>query len=135
MKAILQRVAYIGDDKYLHTTEDSIMDTIDDQDNTQSDDKLDAQRDIIRQSLNEIANDVGMMLRDVALTFPVYITVGRSGNSLATIATPLDPSDDDWERASAIVRQMIGGGKLRSRKLVCAVANSRPMSAAEMTMG
>ena len=34
-----------------------------------------AQRDIIRQSLNEIANDLSMEMRDAALDFPVYMTV------------------------------------------------------------
>ena len=38
-----------------------------------------AQRDLIRQSLNEIANDLSMEMRDAALDFPVYMTVPRSG--------------------------------------------------------
>ena len=33
-------------------------------------------------------------MRDVGLTFPLYITVRNSGDALVTIATPLDPSDD-----------------------------------------
>jgi hypothetical protein len=45
---------------------------------------------IIRQSLNEIANDIGMAMRDVGLTFPFYITVRNSGDSLVAIATSLD---------------------------------------------
>ena len=65
-----------------------------------TDDKLDTQRDIIRQSINEIANDIGMAMRDVGLTFPLYITVRNSGDALVTIATPLDPSDADWQQAS-----------------------------------
>ena len=63
------------------------------------DDTLDAQRDIIRHSINEIANDIGMAMRDVGLTFPVYITVRNSGDALVTIATPLDPSDEHWQQA------------------------------------
>ena len=69
------------------------MDTLDDQDRMQIDDHLYSQRETIRQSLDAIGNDIGMAMRDVGQTFPVYITVGTSGNSLATIATPLDPSD------------------------------------------
>src|SRR6266498_1487677 len=88
--------------------EDTIMDTIDDQDDTLFDDRLYSQRETIRQSLHEIANDIGMAMRDVGLTFPIYITVRDAGNSLATIATPLDPTDDDWQRASKIVCQIIG---------------------------
>ena len=82
------------------------MDTID-QDDTLFDDCLESERDMIRRSLNQIASDVSMMLRDVGLTFPVFLTVPSSGNSLATIATPIDPSDEDWTRASAIVCQII----------------------------
>jgi hypothetical protein len=79
---------------------DGMLDTLDNQDDTPLDDRLDAQRDIIRQALNEITNDVGMMLRDVGLTFPVYITVRNSKNSLATIAAPVDPSDTEWSSVS-----------------------------------
>ena len=45
---------------------------------SQQDEAIDhryAQRDIIRQSLNEIANDLSMEMRDAALDFPVYMTV------------------------------------------------------------
>ena len=56
-----------------------------------SDDKLDAQRDIIRQSLDAIVNDIGMAMRDVGLTFPLYITVRNSGDALVTIATSARP--------------------------------------------
>jgi len=115
------------------------MDTFHDQDDTQLDDRLDAQRKIIRASLNEIANEVGMIMRDEGLGFPVYITARNSGDSLATIATTLDPTDAEWSRASAIVCEVIekriGGGKLRGRELPCAVANAAPMSAAEVTAG
>ena len=105
--------------------------------NTTSQLDLDAQREIIRSNLTEIANDIGMAMRDVGLRFPVLFTVRDNGDSLATIATPVDPSVDDRERAVAIVRQIIekkiGGSKLRSRELVCVVANAAPMSVAELT--
>ena len=80
-----------------------------------------------------------MAMRDAGLHFPVFMTVRDSGDSLATIATPIDPSDMDWSRASEIVcqiiRQKIGGGRLRSRELLCAVANAAPISAAEVAPG
>ena len=79
---------------------------------------LDAQRSIIRESLDEIVNDIGMAMRDAGLHFPVFMTIRDSGDSPATIATPLDPSGDDWERASVIVCEIMGkkngGSKLRS---------------------
>ena len=55
------------------------MNTIEHEDDLSTDDTLDAQRDIIRQSLNEIVSDIGMAMRDVGLTFPLYITVRNSG--------------------------------------------------------
>ena len=101
------------------------------------DDKLDAQRDIIRQSINEIANDIGMAMRDVGLTFPVYITVRNSGDALVTIATPLDPSDADWQRASAIIcrtlEERVGCDRLRGRELACAIVNAGSINAADVT--
>ena len=71
------------------------------------DGKLYAQRDIIQRSLDEIAADVGVALRDAGLTCPVFLTVPNSGNSLATVATPIDPPDEDWSRVIAIVCQIL----------------------------
>ena len=121
-------------DKYLHILEDPIMD-----ETSQQSEEIDhryAQRDLIRQSLNEIANDLSMEMRDAALDFPVYMTVPHSGNSLATIATPLDPSDEDWEKVTAIVcrilQKRIGGGRLRGTELTCVIAPGS-MAAADVT--
>ena len=104
---------------------------------TESDDRLDAQRDIIRQSLDAIANDIGMAMRDVGLTFPVYMTVRNSGDALVTIATTLDPSDADWQQASEIVcRHYRREGRLRSvarAELPCAIANAGVINAADVT--
>jgi hypothetical protein len=100
-------------------------------------DRLDTLRENTRKSLNEMTNDIGMALRDAGLMFPIFITVPTSGVALATIATPLDPSDQDWENVRAIVNGIIekklGCGKLRSRELTCAVANAAPMTAADVT--
>jgi hypothetical protein len=94
-------------DKYPHNKEDTIMDTIDDQNDGRFDVGIDAQREMIRHSLGAIANDIGMALRDVGLRFPVYLTVPNSGDALTTFATPLDPSDDDWAAASGIVTRIV----------------------------
>ena len=114
------------------------MDTPNDFDTASPDPGLDAQREMIRKSLTEIANDIGMVLRDEGLNFPVFMTVRDNGDSMATIATPLDPSDADWSRAAAIVckimEKKIGGGKLTSRELACAIAIGS-MSAAEVGPG
>ena len=105
---------------------------------TGSDMRLDAQRDIIRQSLDAITNDIGMAMRDVGLTFPVYITVRNSGDALVTIATPVDPSDEEWQQASAIVcrtlEARVGCDRLRGRELACAIANAGAINAADVTV-
>ena len=95
----------------------------------------DEQREIIRQSLDEIAAEVATSLRDAHLDFPVFLTVPNSGNSLATMASPLDPSDSEWSHASAIVcriiGQRLGDARLHGRPLHCAVANAT-MGAADV---
>ena len=87
-----------------------------------------AQREIIRTSLNEIAAEVAVALRDAHLDFPVFLTVPNSGDSLATMACPIDPSDEDWSHASAIVcriiGQRLGGARLCGTPMHCAVANA-----------
>ena len=112
------------------------MNTIEHEDDPSTDDALDAQRDFIRQSLDAITNDIGMAMRDAGLTFPLYITV-RNGDALVTIATPLDPSDADWQQASAIVcrtlEERIGCNRLRGRELACAIANAGAINAADVT--
>ena len=88
----------------------------------------DAQREIIRLALEDIVSEIGISLRDAHLDFPIYLTVPNSGDSLATMACPLDPSDGDWSHASAIVcriiGQRLGDVRLRGRSLYCAVANA-----------
>lgn len=99
--------------------------------------RLDSQRDNLRGSLSEITNDIGTAMREAGLTFPIYITVTNSGDALAMVATPLDPLNQEWQQAAAIVNgiieKTIGCGKLRSRELTCAVANTAPMAVAEVT--
>jgi hypothetical protein len=96
----------------------------------------DAQREVIRLALDEIAAEVGKSLREAHLDFPVFLTVPNSGESLATMACPVDPSDTDWSHASAIVcriiGQRLGDARLRGKPMHCAVANAT-MGAAEVT--
>ena len=77
----------------------------------ETDDTLDAQRDIIRQSLDAITNDIGMAMRDVGLTFPLYITVRNSGDALVTIATPLDRETLGEKRTAASKSRNRSSGK------------------------
>jgi hypothetical protein len=112
-------------------------DTTDDQDDERFDNDIESQREAIRGSLDEIAIDIGMVMRDEGLHFPVCITVRVTETRLRRSRRTVDPSNDDWSRASAIVYQIIekkiGGGRLRSRELACAVANAAPINAAEVT--
>ena len=92
-------------------------------------------RAVIRQALDEIAIDIGVALRDAHLDFPVYLTVPHSGESLATLACPVDPSDEEWSKATAIVclvvSERLGDVRLCGRPLPCAVANAT-MGAADI---
>ena len=123
-------------DKYLHNKEDTSWTKPTSR--PDFDDRLDIQRDIIRQSLDEIANDIGVAMRDVGLTFPVYMTVRNSGDALVTIATTLDPSDADWQQASEIVcriiEEKVGCGRLRGQTLPCAIANAGVINAIDVTV-
>jgi hypothetical protein len=98
---------------------------------------LDRQRVTLKGSINQIAAEVEVALRNAGIAFPIYITVRDSGDSLATIATPTDPTDDQWRRASAIVCKIIGNwvgcDRLRGRELACAIANASRISATELT--
>ncbi len=104
---------------------------------TLADGYLDTQRENIRKALNEITNDLGMALRDAGLgNIPIYLVVPNSGDAIATVATPLDPSDEVWSRIMEttypILQKKIGCGKLRSRPLACATVNE-PIAAADVS--
>jgi hypothetical protein len=103
-----------------------------------SDDKIDGEREIIRQALDDIAQEVGNKLREAALNFPVFLTVPRSGNAIVTMATPADPQTDIWLKVvqivSEIVSERLGSMVLQSRELPCAmVSASETMSGADLT--
>lgn len=112
------------------------MDTIDEQQELSDDDDLETLRSIIRQSLDEIASDIGAAMRDAHLNFPVGLTCSSSGSAIVTMVTPVDPSEDDWSHATNIVREVVakklGGIRLRSRSLPCAMVNAT-MSGTEIT--
>jgi len=94
-----------------------------------ADERLEAHREVIRRSLEEIATGVETALRDANLEFPVYLVIPNSGGAIITFATVLDPPDADWSKASAIVCQRVsdklGGIRLGTRPLQCSVANAK----------
>jgi hypothetical protein len=101
-----------------------------------ADNGIEAQREVIRSALDDIAAQVGTALREAGLDFPVYLTVPGSGNSLVTLACALDPSDKEWTQATEIVcgimGQRLGDIRLCGRSIPCAVANAA-MVVAEVT--
>lgn len=111
------------------------MDTADQNNKLAAHERIEAHREVIRLSLDDIAVEVETGLQNASLNFPVYLVVLSSGNSIVTIATLLDPSDDNWSQASEIVCRLVGeklgGARLHSRPLQCSVANAN-FSAADV---
>jgi hypothetical protein len=118
--------------KTYHSRENTIMDTTN---ASSTDDRIGAQREIIAQSLSDIVAEVGAAMREVGLSYPVYLCIPGSGNAIIAVVTALDPSNDDWSIATGIVKQIVSkkldGIVLQSNDLQCAIA-SAPMGAAEI---
>ena len=97
---------------------------------------IEAQREIIRQSLPGITSEITMLMRDAKLNFPIFLCLPRSGSALVTIATVLDPSDAQFTEATRIscqvLERILGGMTSYGRALECTTANAT-MSAADVT--
>jgi hypothetical protein len=111
------------------------MDTNIQQDLT-AENQIESKREIIRDCLDEIIVVVESRLREAGLSSTIFLTVPYSGDSVLTMATPLDPSDELWSHivkiVCEIVSERLNGLKLRSRDMVCAMVNAA-MSAADVT--
>jgi len=87
------------------------------------------QRTIIRMALDEIAAELGVQLQAENLHCKVFLTVPNSGTSIATIATPADPTEEEWARVSdmvcGLIGKRLGGMRLHGRNLTCAMAQAR----------
>jgi hypothetical protein len=98
--------------------------------------RIESKREIIRECLDEIIVVVESRLRAAGLSSTIFLTVPYSGDSVLTMATPLDPSDELWSHivkiVCEIVSERLNGLKLRSRDMVCAMVNAA-MGAAEVT--
>jgi hypothetical protein len=81
------------------------MDTITE---STSDEGLEADRATLRQSLDQIATDVGTALRESGLSYSVHVRVPNSGDSLATLVTSVDPPDDERDKVIMIFLKIIG---------------------------
>ncbi len=85
-------------------------------------------RESIRGSLVQITDDIRGAMLDAGLgNIPTYLVVPNSGDAIATVATPLDPSDYDWtcvlEIACRVIKQRTDSGNLRHRALDCSAIN------------
>ena len=101
-----------------------------------TDENLDVHRATVRETLDAIASDVGVALKDAGYNYPIFLTAGRSDRTILCISTPFDPSDKIWEQmtsiAIGIITKRLGGIKLSRRELRCASANL-VMTAADVT--
>jgi hypothetical protein len=97
-----------------------------------TDDKTEAKRKIIRQSLDKIIVAVEQAMQRENLCSRIQIVV-PSRHSLVTIAGPCDSSSEDWSRLSSIVCEVIGQklGRegLRGRPLARAAATAKLIAA------
>jgi hypothetical protein len=86
-----------------------------------TDDKVEAKRKIIRQSLDEITHEVASAMRDANLRSSSISIAVPSRYSLVTITSPGNVAPDEQARMSAIVREVVrrklGSRGLRGRAL------------------
>lgn len=106
------------------------------QEATLTDSHIETEREILRQCLDKIAEELGKRLQGANLNYPIYLTVPNSGEALMLMATPLDPPIDDWSHITKIVQSVVsnklGGVGLRNRTMACATT-STTMSAVDLT--
>ena len=112
------------------------MDITVQQDSTASN-GIESKREIVRACLSEIIVEIEDRLRKAGLSTPIFLTVPLSGAAILTMATPLDPSDDEWAHITEIVcstvSDRLNGVKLYGREMICAMANST-IVAADLTI-
>jgi hypothetical protein len=96
---------------------------------------IQANRTTIERSLAEISAQINTALIEADLVYPIYMCVPASGDALLTFACPVDPNDDEWNRVTQIVCDVVGAftdKRLHSRPLSCAMAGTS-MGAADLT--
>ena len=107
---------------------------------SETNDRTEDEREIIRKALTEIVQEVGAKMRAADLTYPVFMTVPSSGDAIMTFATPVDGGNvgnDEWPKISAIIQEIISdhldGIALRGQALPCAMVNAK-MNAADIIL-
>ena len=60
-------------------------------------------------------------------TVASIIVIPNSGSAVATVMTPLDPTEEVWARimeiACRVIQEKIGSGRLHTREMACTMAN------------
>jgi hypothetical protein len=91
-------------------------------------------RRTLARSLDEIAAEVIAALNDAGIRIPIFFSIPSSGASYLTLATPLDPTHEEWERVCEIVCRIVASEidmPMRSRELSCVAAGVQ-MGAADL---
>jgi hypothetical protein len=109
------------------------------QEDSSADDRIEGQRGIIREALDDIAREVGSRLQEAGLNVPMFLSVPSTGEGKAilTLASPIDSSEGDWLSVSAIVCEIAGkrlnGIILIGQEIRSAMSNVPKMKVAEVT--
>jgi hypothetical protein len=97
-------------------------------------DRTAANREVLRQHLDDIAITVERRLREAGLNDSVYLVIPNSGEALAIVGTNGDPPDEEWSRIADNIQQILSdyldGIALCGQNLTFATANTS-MNAAE----
>ena len=100
-------------------------------------DIIEPRRELIRQSLDQIAAELECEMLELGLDFPVYLSVPNSGEGFISFITSEHPPLEKWEEVTTILSRLISGrlsgANLRSVDRTCAVVNSKPVLAADVT--
>jgi hypothetical protein len=94
-------------------------------------------REILTSSLEQICAEASLALQQSSFNFQLFLMVPATGNSMLSVATPADPSDEDWSRATDIVIDIVkrktGMQGLCARERPCA-ATDAPIDAVEISL-
>jgi hypothetical protein len=94
-------------------------------------------RQRLTAALPQIAAEVTAALANANIRIPIFFSVPSSGGSLLTFATPVDPTEYDWDAATALICEIVGRKvgieHLYSRHIPC-VAAGLALDAADVSV-
>jgi hypothetical protein len=96
------------------------------------DDDVSAYRARAASKLDQIAQDAKEALAEHGIGLSLFFVIPSNGQSILFFGTSADPSDDLWnevtEIVSGIVQQLLGLRRPRCRTLLCAMADTAPVT-------